>query len=693
MLKLFGKIASVFRGNPDADDKELAKKVIRLMEQKSNDNAWAGLWAKAKEQSLFGNKVTQPYAQVPTVYKAIKAIADNVPQAELIFKDWESEKEIYPKPLMDLMRRPNPLMTYNIFMQYVVGFLALCGECFIIKVPSIGQVAGTRNLPAELWVFHPKKFSPEIVNDQLIGWRYQNKREFFPLEQVIHIKDFNPENCMRGFGFAQPMEKVMDIDYASLIYNKVFFDNNATMGFMLSTEGNLTDKQVERLKTWLEKKHTGASNAYKTAILESGLKPVQVSESHKDMDFIEQKRFTREELLGVWRVPKALFNITEDLNYATFVGQMKIFWQYSIMPSLMKVSDSLNVGLVEPFNPQVYCEFDPSNVPAFQEDFKDKVAVAKDLFQMGFTGNEINEKLQLGFEPKPWRDKWWIPISTVPSETAEEIATLPAEPVPAADEDEEGKTLKKLATEKTADEDMRAKACWKNFVTKQILNESRFRGALKAHFFSQRKKVLESVKNASAIDGWTVNAIDWAAENEALLKRTRRYIYGGVQDGEEFARSLAGSMTPEQAAIYEQRKASLVTERSTRVTKINDTVKRELQAKHAEILATGGTLKDLADLARKTYNKAEGRTLMQARTETSSAMNSSTQLYYEEIKVTHKKWVTAGDENVRESHAKMDGETVHIDASFSNGMDFPGGDGAVEEVVNCRCTTYPIFRK
>lgn len=693
MPKLLERFKGFFSRDKN-EDRALAQKVVELLGQKGNDNAWAGLWARAKEQALFGNKVTSPFSQVPTVYKAIKAIADNVPQAELIFKDWESEKEIYPKDLTALMRKPNPLMTYNTFMQYVVGFQALYGEVFIVKVPSLGQQAGTYKLPAELWVFNPKKFIPVIVNGSLTGWQHSGSKEFFPNEQVIHLKDFNPENPMRGFAPTTPMDKIMDIDYASLVYNKAFFDNGATLGFMLSTEGSLSDKQVARLRTWLDKEHKGANQAYKTAILESGLKPVNVAESHKDMDFIEQKRFTREELLGVWRVPKALFNITEDLNYATFVGQMKIFWQYAIMPALMKVSDGLNVGLVEPFNPQIYCEFDTSNVPAFQEDFKDKISVAKDLFMMGFTGNEINAKLQLGFEDKPWRDKWWIPISTVPSEVAEETATTPPEPAPApntAPVTEDPKPAK--GNKKTMDEDMRAKACWKMFYGKQVLNEGRFRAALKTHFFQQRKRILESIKNAPTVDGWHASLIDWNYENEVLLKKTRKYIYAGVQDGEDFAKGLAGDLSPEQLKTYELRKASLVVERQNRVTKINSTIKNELAYQHAEIMKQSGTLEDFSDVTRKIFNRAEGRTLMQARTETSSAMNSVSQLYYSEIGVTAKKWVTAHDENVRDSHKVMDGETVGIQNSFSNGMDFPGGDGAPEEVINCRCAMYPLFRK
>jgi len=233
--------------------------------------SWAKLWAMAQEWRLFGKSVVKPYEQVSNVYKAVKAIADNVPQAELIFKDYETEKEIYPEELIALFERPNPLMSYADFLQALSVFYALYGEAFIIKVQSVGQVIGTRKLPAELWTFNPTKFM-EVKNTQgeLIGWRY--KMQVFSKDEVIHVKDPNPYNEFRGLAPTKPLKEILDIDWLSLVYNKAFFDNDATPGFVLSTDKTLTQQQFERLQKWWEKRHQGASKAFKVAILEAGLK-------------------------------------------------------------------------------------------------------------------------------------------------------------------------------------------------------------------------------------------------------------------------------------------------------------------------------------------------------------------------------------------------------------------------------------
>lgn len=55
-----------------------------------------------------------------------------------------------------------------------------------------------------------------------------------------------------------------------------------------------------------------------------------------------------------------------------------------------------------------------------------------------------------------------------------------------------------------------------------------------------------------------------------------------------------------------------------------------------------------------------------------------------------KEWLATMDSHVRDSHADMDGEHVPVDATFSNGLEYPGEmGGPPAEVYNCRCTLIP----
>lgn len=57
-----------------------------------------------------------------------------------------------------------------------------------------------------------------------------------------------------------------------------------------------------------------------------------------------------------------------------------------------------------------------------------------------------------------------------------------------------------------------------------------------------------------------------------------------------------------------------------------------------------------------------------------------------------KQWLAALDSRTRGSHRHLDGETVKLDAEFSNGLKYPGDpDGPGSEIYNCRCTLVPVI--
>jgi SPP1 gp7 family putative phage head morphogenesis protein len=129
-----------------------------------------------------------------------------------------------------------------------------------------------------------------------------------------------------------------------------------------------------------------------------------------------------------------------------------------------------------------------------------------------------------------------------------------------------------------------------------------------------------------------------------------------------------------------------------KITKINQTVKNQMKDALSEGVATGETIMQLTDRIRDIYNMASGRAIMIARTETAGAVNGGSFLYYGEVGVPSKQWLTAGDEVVRESHQMLEGQTVRLTERFANGLRYPGDmDGEAAEVINCRCTILPIL--
>lgn len=631
----------------------------------TKSTTWGKLWKTAQENRLFGNKVQDPFKQVPNVYKSVKAIADNVPQAKLRFYD-KYEEEVEDNDLIRLFQRPNPLMSYGDFIQAVVGFYALFGETKIIKAESIA--GNQRRLTTGLYpvkpsmlepVFNQGRFPPELQH-------WQSGQTVFRPEDVIFARDFNPNNYFKGIAPTEPLSKVIDIDWKGLCFNSAFFENSATLGLALSTDKSLSNEQRKRLEEWVKQHYKGHTKAFRTIVLEAGLEAKPIGSTHKDMDFIEQMKYTREETLGVWRVPKALFNITDDLNYATFVGQMKVFWLYGLMPILRKLEDVLNKDLVQPYRKDLHCKFDIRNVPAFKEDFKDKVENAQKLFQMGIPLNEILQKLDLGFDEVDGGDVGYIPFSLMPIGSA-------------------GKVEEEKAIENKGAEDKTAKLddlVWKSFLNRHSVLENRFKSALSRFFFEQRRRVLEQVNKKSAE---TINIdINWESENEELQKIAKPHLLGGIMAGVDFGKEILQQEVEEQ--ILQVKMRSLLANGTRTITRINDTVREQTEKELAEAIKNGETVQQASDRIRGVYNNASSRTKTIARTEMTNVMNGGNNLYAEEAGAELKRWVTAGDERVRPRHRALNGVTIGIKNSFSNGLMYPGEKGGLaSDVINCRC--------
>jgi len=156
-----------------------------------------------------------------------------------------------------------------------------------------------------------------------------------------------------------------------------------------------------------------------------------------------------------------------------------------------------------------------------------------------------------------------------------------------------------------------------------------------------------------------------------------------ISAGAEFGRELVG-VGVDEGSLDSALRSYLVV-RADKITKINETIRRQLRESLSEGIVNGETVDELANRVRDIYNVAGNRAKVIARTETTGCMNGGMFSYYREAGIRRKRWITAADEAVRDSHFAIHGEERAMDERFSNGLLFPGDDGPAEEVINCRC--------
>jgi len=322
------------------------------------------------------------------VFRCVKLIAQefSTMDIDLMKNDKEVEgklAEMIWKPL----QHPNSLQTWSKLLQATQSYLELLGKCYWY-IPTFDN-----GVPAEIWVLRPdlvKIIGSGDINNPISKYIYTingKKIEFKP-EEIIPFLDFNPKSILGAVGSVQAGAEAIDTDNEIKKWNNKFFKNSARPDIILEYDGAMDEgKYRQTIDKW-ERKHKGAENASKTAILSGGLKMNKWNFNQKEMDFIEQRRFGRDEIFTTFGVPKGLM-ISEDVNLSNSQSALWHFMRFTVLPKMEDFVDVLNQFYLERyFKGQGYTFKLNNPVP---EDRKEKVAEYSLAVNKWLTVNEVRE--------------------------------------------------------------------------------------------------------------------------------------------------------------------------------------------------------------------------------------------------------------------------------------------------------------
>lgn len=353
-------------------------------------------WQSGRPASWTDDPAEQVKHYKHWVYAAVQAIAFKVASTQLrLFRgDGAQVREVAAHPFLDLMREVNPFHTRFWLWAQTMAFLELTGNAYWY-VPSNGLGA-----PAEVWVVHSQHV--RVIPDRRAfvgGYEFRNggDRIRFGRDEIIHLKYPNPLSVHYGRGPLQAAAESVDTHEWLKKSEWSSLKQGIYPSLSLESDQELTDAAIERLRTQLTQKYASPEKAGRPLILEKGLKARPVSLSPREMDFIRSARLTRDEILGIFRVPASVAGLSEDVNRSVAQAMDVTFAKYCITPKLRMIEDQLNQDLLPRFDPRLFCRFD-SVVPQNRE--QDRADMEARLRHKVTTVNE--ERRALGREPVPW---------------------------------------------------------------------------------------------------------------------------------------------------------------------------------------------------------------------------------------------------------------------------------------------------
>ena len=390
-------------------------------------------WMRGEDIDNRGAVLSNAYQQSVWVYRAINVLAEQVANVPFLFSRGERGREnlITSGPLADFYARPHPHIDQFQYWELRVIWLMLRGECMRVPIwdsssSSFSSSSSPRRHLKSVLLLDPSRFQHVIEDGELIGWRYTGVGPNTPLESQVFLPEEvwfeklpNPFDFWRGMPPLFTATLPAKTDFAAASFMHGLIDNNADMGVIVRTEQPLNDAQQEQIIAHLRQRKRRAGTADQPLLLWSGAEVVKPQLSSADMQFLENRKFTRSEICAAFGVPEEIVTTTDHNKYDVMSGARLNFIENRVAP-LCRRLEAAEGPTVAAIDPHATGWFDTDSLPIMQEALAKRIKTASGLWQMGVSLNELNRLFDLGITPQPSGD-----ITYAPSKFRPVLPSLP----------------------------------------------------------------------------------------------------------------------------------------------------------------------------------------------------------------------------------------------------------------------------
>ena len=615
-------------------------------------------------------------------------------------------------PLYDLFANVNPVMSRSQLWEAWNIHMLLDGAVAWILEGKDAMVE-ENEWPTEIWTVPKERLEPVFKNGVLESWILKNttgdrsKDKPVRMHQIIYFYRYSPYgSSVQGLAPAETVEMSASQDLKAGRFNEALFDNGGEPGGIVMLDKFVgPEKQNQILRKWNDR-HQGEEKAGRTALLQNGAKYDRTPVNYADMQFLEGRKWNRDETFAAYGVPKMMGAIYEDLQLSTAQIAERTFWQNTIIPQMHYIEDVLNKRLMD--NPNItesnghYVMFDLSAVEALREDLVKKSEVLERFVKSGATFNDANTRLELGFDKYTWGDTWYKSFSLTSVEESDASDVVDNNDKPDATKSTPGifapafNTIERIRT-KHEQRELRA-LIEKNIYTPVV---APFTKKLKTYWYEMRKVQLELWDNATKmitradipvdeLDDVLFNNKEWQAK---LVKMSQPYRQeGAVLSLDEVADELDLTVV---WGIEDPRIAPIMAEKANKIRGVTDRAWNELKATMIDGIQQLETVTELTTRIKSFFNTISepSRRLTIARTETAQVVSAVRNENFVGEGVKNFDWSSSNDDSVREDHKIFDqagkknkGHNWMQDVGKSGVLRYPSDmSGPVDQIINCRC--------
>jgi HK97 family phage portal protein len=335
----------------------------------------------------------------------------------------DSLVELPNHPLTYLLKHPCPWLSSQEIMERLAMQLDLAGNAILLKSRTTDKKA-----VGMLWPINPDTITPIADDEKFISVyrvlpQYQSASKYkeFPAEDIIHVRHADPSNLYWGLSPMRAARLTIETEISAVTWNKNALDNRAVSDGILSFKHTLDDDQWTRANELMAAQHQGADYARKPFIIGDDVTYTPTTISPIDMDFIQGRRMTREEICAIFGTPPQVVGIMDQSTYNNMEQAHAFFWLNTILPLADLIADALTTSLASEFGEDLVVDYQTSGIQALSYFTQGRVSTAKTLYDMGVPFNVASRALFLGVPDVPGGDTGWVNPSLMPVEVALEM--------------------------------------------------------------------------------------------------------------------------------------------------------------------------------------------------------------------------------------------------------------------------------
>lgn len=624
--------------------------------------------------------VSMSYVQIYRSQPHVRTVCDflgrNIAQLGLhVFRrvsDTDRER-LTGHPLAQLLSRPNLFTTRYRLINALVQDIAVFDAAVWARIrpeDAGNDVGGLVRLPMDRttpvdgdWM-EPGGFEVKGSSGTLL----------VPRDRAVYFRGYNPSSSREGLSPMETLRGILAEGVSSQVYREQLWKNGARMSGWIARPSEApkwSDKGRERFRADWRGLYTGDGQmAGGTPILEDGMQWHAGGMTPEQAQYLETRKLTREEVASAYHIPLPMVGILDNATFSNIREQHRQLYQDTLGPWLVWLAEEIELQLLPdlPDSDGVYCEFNIAE--KMRGSFEEQAAAASTAAGGPWmTRNEIRARNNL---PQiDGGDDLIVPMNVTSGGQASPRDSAPP-PEIAPEGEASGRALAKAGPQR-----IKARV--------SVEHDRRYESTLTRFFERQQRSVLSrfgAEKRRKALGKASVGDV---LDRDRWISELSADLYSlGVATSTAAATAALEEMGVEPDTYNQEATLEWLAVHAAAVAEsVNAATEEQIAAALEE------PEEDVSAALESVFAVALGqRVLSLARSEATAMSGFGTTeaargVAAESGQAATKTWRTRSS-NPRPAHRRMDGETVGLDDTFSNGARWPA-DSRLDPAQRAGC--------